>query len=154
MRKYLGVLAGVASLCVMSWAQAPTQVQLQLRLPPPRLRPQLPSNSDSNSNSRRQPGATAPVSAPGIVCRRFLRRGRFFQHRTLGGTARLGRFSRCERDQLAGVGSGGRAILWNVEDSERTAGAVSTVPSTSARPALLTRSAHPRESTTFSTAFI
>lgn len=25
MRKYLGVLAGVASLCVMSWAQAPTQ---------------------------------------------------------------------------------------------------------------------------------
>ncbi|MGP8141796.1 MAG: hypothetical protein ACLQBU_07980 [Terriglobales bacterium] len=25
MRKYLGVLAGVAALCVMSWAQAPTQ---------------------------------------------------------------------------------------------------------------------------------
>ena len=35
MRKYLGVLAGVAALCVMSWAQAPAQVPAQAPAPSP-----------------------------------------------------------------------------------------------------------------------
>ena len=33
MRKYLGVLAGVAALCVMSWAQAPTPTQTSAQAP-------------------------------------------------------------------------------------------------------------------------
>ncbi len=47
MRKYLGVLAGVAAFCVMSWAQAPTQAQAPTPAP-----------------TTEQAPATAPASAP------------------------------------------------------------------------------------------
>jgi hypothetical protein len=38
-RKYLGVLAGVAALCAMSWAQAPTPAPGQTPAPPPAQAP-------------------------------------------------------------------------------------------------------------------
>src|SRR5208282_6946929 len=67
----------------------------------------------------------APVSALRDLWRRFVRRDRFFQCRTLGGVAGLGRFSGRERGQLAGVRSGRRPILRNLKDPESRAGAVS-----------------------------
>ena len=39
MRKYLGVLAGVAALCVASWAQTPTQTPAQAPAPTPTAEP-------------------------------------------------------------------------------------------------------------------
>ncbi len=39
MRKYLGVLAGLAALCVMSWAQAPTPAPAQTPTPAPAQAP-------------------------------------------------------------------------------------------------------------------
>ncbi len=85
-------------------------------------------NSDSNFSSGQECAAADPISEDRIFCRRFVRRGWFFQRRTLGGFARLGRFSWSERDSLAGVHRGWRPILRNVEDSGSRAGAISHMP--------------------------
>src|ERR1017187_8773235 len=87
--------------------------------------PSSRANSNSRSTSTRQPREGAAVSALRTLWRRYVRRDRFFQCRTLGGIAGLGRFSGCERDKLAGVRTGRRSILRNLKDPESRAGAVS-----------------------------
>src|ERR1019366_599840 len=87
--------------------------------------PSSRANSNSRSTSTRQPREGAAVSALRTLWRRYVRRDRFLQCRTLGGIAGLGRFSGCERDKLAGVRVGRRPILRNLKDPESRAGAVS-----------------------------
>ena len=60
MRKYLGVLAGMAALCVMSWAQAPAQGQTPDQAP---AQTQAPAQPPAQAPTEQSPGQGQPTEA-------------------------------------------------------------------------------------------
>ena len=58
MRKYLGVLAGMAALCVMSWAQAPAQGQTPDQAP---AQAQTPAQTPAQPQTQTQAPEAAPI---------------------------------------------------------------------------------------------
>jgi outer membrane protein with beta-barrel domain len=57
-RKYLGVLAGTAALCVTSWAQAPAQGQTPDQSP---AQAQTPAQTPAQPQTQTQPPEAAPI---------------------------------------------------------------------------------------------
>jgi hypothetical protein len=67
-RKYVGVLAGMAALCVMSWAQAPAQGQtpdqiLAQTQPPTQTPAPAPPQAPAQTPGQGQPPEAAPIPA-------------------------------------------------------------------------------------------
>ena len=128
MRKYLGVLAVLAALCVMSWAQATT--------PAPAPATQEPAPTPS-APVQATPEATtipsAPVNAkPPIQYPRFevfaggtYAEAGFFNAGHWAGLPGWGRLIRYQCDALVGIPVRGRPILRNLPNSWSSSGALS-----------------------------
>ncbi len=144
MRKYLGVLAGVAALCVVSWAQAPAQTPAP---PPPqprlRRRPQLRARANSIPTTT---GSTA-APAPQFARIEFFGGGSYAEAGLFnaghwaglpGWDASLG----LNATSWIGVRSGRRPILRNLKDTVRYSCAISNCGS--GRTASARHSSHVR----------
>ena len=64
MRKYLGVVIGVAALCVMSWAQATTPAPARTQTPPPAQSPAQAPDQTPEAQTANIPAPTANQAAP------------------------------------------------------------------------------------------
>jgi len=63
-RKYLGVVIGVAALCVMSWAQATTPAPAPTQTPPPAQSPAQAPDQTPEAQTANIPAPTANQAAP------------------------------------------------------------------------------------------